>query len=440
MDMVSIILKKKAGEALSREEIEYVVRGATDGTLPDYQLSAFLMAVCWRGMNAQETTDLTLAMTHSGAVVDLSPVGERCVDKHSTGGVGDTTTLILTPLVAACGAPVAKMSGHALGHTGGTLDKLVSIPGMRIDLSGEEFIGQIKRVGCAVVGQTASLAPADKVLYALRDVTGTVESLPLIASSIVSKKLASGADAIVLDVKTGNGALMKTEEDSIELAKRMVAIGHLSGRPMLAVITGMDEPLGTHIGNALEVKEAIDVLAGRAGGALLEVSLVLGAQMLVAAGKAGSMDAARAMLQKALAGGAGLAKLREMIAAQGGDPRVVDHVTLLPQAAHKIDVPARSDGYIQRMDTVRIGYAAQALGAGRKTKEDVIDLAVGLVMRVRIGERVVAGQPLCTLYLNDPSRAEAAREAMQAAILIGDAPVQPPKLIRAVVTPQGVTR
>ncbi len=440
MDMVSIIEKKKAGEALSREDIEYVVTGATHKTLPDYQLAAWLMAVCWRGMDARETSDLTLAMEQSGETVDLSAIEGLCVDKHSTGGVGDTTTLVLTPLVAACGAPVAKMSGHALGHTGGTLDKLESIPGMRIDLSQEEFIAQVRRIGCAVTGQTASLVPADKALYALRDVTGTVDSLALIASSIVSKKLASGAGAIVLDVKTGNGALMRTEEESIELARRMVDIGRIAGRPMLAVITGMDEPLGSHVGNALEVKEAIDVLAGRATGPLLEVSLTLGAQMLVAAGKAEAMGEAHAMLERALHGGAGLHKLRDMIAAQGGDPRVVDDVTLLPQAALQIPVPAPRDGYVAGMDTVALGNAARLLGAGRVAKDDMIDLAVGLVMRVRIGDRVEAGQPLAILHANDPAKAEAALEVLRGVIAIGDAPVQTPKLIRAVVTPEGVAR
>lgn len=440
MSMVSIILKKKAGEALEREEIEFVVRGASQRTIPDYQLAAWLMAVCWRGMDARETTDLTLAMAKSGDIVNLSPVGAACVDKHSTGGVGDTTTLILTPLVAASGAPVAKMSGHALGHTGGTLDKLESIPGMRIGLTQEEFIAQVRRIGCAVVGQTASLAPADKALYALRDVTGTVDSLPLIASSIVSKKLASGADAIVLDVKTGNGALMRTEEESIELARRMVEIGRIAGKPTMAVITGMDEPLGTHIGNALEVKEAIDVLAGRAAGPLLEVSLILGTQMLMAAGKAGSMELAKAMLAEALQSGAGLSKLRDMIAAQGGDPRVADDPSLLPQAAHLAPVPALRAGYVARMDTVAIGYAAQSLGAGRAAKDDAIDPAVGLVMRVRIGDRVEAGQALATIHANDESRIGGALAALQKAITIEDLPVEPPQLIRALVTHEGVQR
>ena len=286
MNMVDVILKKKAGKALSTEEIRAFARGAADGSIPDYQLSALLMAICFQGMDARETTDLTMEMMHSGGVVDLSAIDGVCVDKHSTGGVGDTTTLVLVPLAAACGAKVAKLSGRGLGHTGGTLDTLESIPGCSIEKSQEAFIEQVKSIGCAVIGQTHDLCPADKALYALRDVTGTVDSIPLIASSIVSKKLASGAGAIVLDVKTGSGALMHTVEDSIALAKAMVDIGTHAGRPILALVTGMDQPLGTHVGNALEVREAIDILAGRAGGDLLTVSLELGSRMLVAAGVA----------------------------------------------------------------------------------------------------------------------------------------------------------
>ena len=313
MNMVDVILKKKAGGTLSPEEIRAFARGAADGSVPDYQLAALLMAICWRGMTPEETACLTMEMMHSGSVVDLSAIDGVCVDKHSTGGVGDTTTLVLVPLAAACGAKVAKLSGRGLGHTGGTLDKLESIPGCSVNVSIEDFIRQVQKIGCAVIGQTQDLCPADKALYALRDVTGTVDCIPLIASSIVSKKLASGAGAIVLDVKTGSGALMQTVEQSIELAKAMVEIGAQAGKPILALVTGMDQPLGTHVGNALEVKEAIDILAGRAQGDLLTVSLELGSRMLIASGIARDVEDGKARMMQALHSGAGLAKLKEMI-------------------------------------------------------------------------------------------------------------------------------
>lgn len=320
MNMVEIIEKKKLAQVLTREEIEWFVRGAADGSIPDYQLAALLMAIRLNGMNREETVQLTLAMAHSGDLCDLSSIPGFPVDKHSTGGVGDTTTLILAPLVAACGVPVAKMSGRGLGHTGGTLDKLESIPGLRVDLSEEAFLKQVRDIGVAVIGQTKNLAPADKTLYALRDVTATVDSLPLIASSIVSKKLASGAQGVVLDVKTGAGALMHTTEASIELAQTMVRIGCDAGRRMMALVTDMGEPLGSHVGNALEVKEAIDALSGRVQGPLLEVSLELGARMLLLADAAASVADAKQKLMDALESGRGLERLRAMITAQGGDP------------------------------------------------------------------------------------------------------------------------
>ena len=443
MNIVEIILKKKRGEALTREEIRFFARGAADGSLPDEQLAALLMAICLRGMTPQETADLTMEMMHSGEVVDLSGAGGVCVDKHSTGGVGDTTTLVLTPLVAACGAKVAKMSGRGLGHTGGTLDKLESIPGCTVSLSQAAFVEQVRRIGCAVIGQTGDLVPADKRLYALRDVTGTVDSVPLIASSILSKKLAAGAHAIVLDVKTGSGALMQTLKDSIELAQAMVRIGTLAGRPILAMVTGMDQPLGTHVGNALEVKEAIDILSGRAddrSADLREVSLLLGGQMLLAAGVAASRDEARRLLEQALQSGAGLDKLREMIAAQGGDARVCDDTGLLPRARYILPVPALRDGYICSMDTTGIGYAAQGLGAGRARKTDVIDPAVGLVMAARIGDPVRAGEPIAHIHANDEARGRAAVARMQRLVQLSDAQPQKPPLILAEVTPQGVRR
>ena len=318
MTMLEILTRKKLGQELTKEEIHFFVRGAAEHTVPDYQLAAMLMAIRLNGMTDRETTELTLAMRDSGDIADLSAIPGIKVDKHSTGGVGDTVTLVLAPLVAACGAPVAKMSGRGLGHTGGTLDKLESIPGLSVSRTVPEFIDQVKRIGLAVIGQTGHLAPADKTLYALRDVTSTVDSLPLIVSSILSKKLAAGSDAIVLDVKTGSGAIMHTLEDSITLAEAMVRVGTLAGKPMVALISGMDQPLGTHVGNALEVKEAIDVLSGRAGGDLLTVSLTLGGHMLRLAGKAETPEQGEAMMRRALESGAGLQKLKDMIAAQGG--------------------------------------------------------------------------------------------------------------------------
>ena len=440
MNMVDMILKKKEGKALSLEEIRYFARGAADGSVPDYQLAALLMAICWRGMNAEETANLTMEMMRSGSVVDLSTIDGVCVDKHSTGGVGDTTTLVLVPLAAACGAKVAKLSGRGLGHTGGTLDKLESIPGCSIDVSQEDFIRQVQEIGCAVIGQTQDLCPADKALYALRDVTGTVGSIPLIASSIVSKKLASGAGAIVLDVKTGSGALMQTVDEAVELAKTMVDIGALAGRPILALVTGMDQPLGTHVGNALEVKEAIDILAGRAKGDLLTVSLELGSRMLVACGVASDVEDGKARMMQALESGAGLEKLKEMINAQGGDGRVCDELAYLPHAAYKISAPALVSGYVAKMDTTAIGYCAQSLGAGRQKKTDVIDPAVGLVMDVRLGDYVSAGDSLATIYLNKRELAGDAIARMQQAITITPEKPELPPLIYAAVSREGVTR
>lgn len=440
MNMVDVILRKKAGQALSHEEIRAFARGAADGSIPDYQLAALLMAICWQGMNAEETTHLTMEMMHSGGVVDLSAIDGVCVDKHSTGGVGDTTTLVLVPLAAACGAKVAKLSGRGLGHTGGTLDKLESIPGCSVEKTQKQFIEQVQKIGCAVIGQTQDLCPADKALYALRDVTGTVGSIPLIASSIVSKKLASGAGAIVLDVKTGSGALMQTVEESIELAKAMVDIGSKAGKPILALVTGMDQPLGTHVGNALEVKEAIDILSGRAGGDLLAVSLELGSRMLIASGIAKDVEDGKARMMEALRSGAGLKKLREMIVAQGGDGSVCDDVNNLPQAAHRVDVPAPAAGYVAKMDTTAIGYAAQSLGAGRVKKTDVIDPAVGLVMQVRLGDYVRKGDALATLYINQPEQAKEATARLQAAINLTQEQPELPPLVYAAVSPEGIVR
>ena len=440
MNMIDIITRKKLGQPLSKEEILHFTRGAADGSIPDYQLAALLMAIRLNGMTAQETTDLTLAMRDSGDVCDLSAIPGVKVDKHSTGGVGDTTTLVLAPLVAACGVPVAKMSGRGLGHTGGTLDKLESIPGLSVSLTEEQFVDQVNDIGLAVIGQTASLAPADKTLYALRDVTATVDSLPLIASSIMSKKLASGADAIVLDVKTGSGALMETVDAAIGLAKAMADIGKLAGKPVRAIVTGMGQPLGTHVGNALEVKEAIEVLSGKVKGDLLEVALLLGSHMLVLGGKAEDTAAARAMLVDALESGAGLEKLRAMITAQGGNASCVDDVMKLPQPALIREVKAGQSGFITAMDAEALGYAAQAMGAGRVQKTDVIDYSVGYILPVRIGDRIAPDDVLCTLYARSEADAAKAEAAIRAAITIGDAPVERPPLCYAVVTAEGVER
>ena len=440
MTMLEIIEKKKLGQELTKEEIVFFTRAAAEKTVPDYQLSALLMAIRLNGMTYRETTDLTLAMRDSGDIADLSGIPGIKVDKHSTGGVGDTTTLVLAPLVAACGAPVAKMSGRGLGHTGGTLDKLESIPGMSVALSVEDFIRQVKEIGVAVIGQTGHLAPADKTLYSLRDVTSTVDSLPLVVSSILSKKLAAGSDAIVLDVKSGSGAIMHTEEDSIRLAETMAQVGALAGKPIVAVVSGMDQPLGTHVGNALEVKEAIDILAGRAGGDLLEVSLTLGGYMLLLAGKAESPEAGKAMMKTAIDSGAGLKKLKEMIAAQGGDPSVCDDVTRLPQAKVIRAAKCGKAGWVQKMDTMALGMAAQAMGAGRMKMDDELDYSVGYVLPVRIGDRVQEDSPLCVLHARSEADAEQAEQAVRNAIQIGDEPCGRAPNFIAIVTKDGVKR
>ncbi len=440
MNMVSIIEKKKLGQVLTKEEIDFFVAGAADGSIPDYQLAALLMAIRLNGMTREETTQITLAMTASGDVCDLSSLNGIPVDKHSTGGVGDTTTLVLAPLVAACGVPVAKMSGRGLGHTGGTLDKLESIPGLTVSLTEEAFLKQVQEIGLAVIGQTKNLAPADKTLYALRDVTSTVDSLPLISSSIVSKKLASGAQGIVLDVKTGAGAMMQTLEDSIELAQTMVRIGCDAGRRMVALVTDMGEPLGSHVGNALEVKEAIDVLSGRVTGPLLDVSLELGSRMLILGGAAESVPEAKEKLLDALYSGRGLNTLRQMIQAQGGDPSCCDDVANLPQAKVILPVPALQDGYVHHMDTIGLGNTAQAMGAGRRTKEDEIDPSVGFVLHKRIGNAVAKGEAIATVYARDDLSAQAAIAAIQQQVIITGQQVPPCKLIHAFVTDTNVEK
>ncbi len=439
MDFLSAITDKKLGKPLTTQQIQDFATAAAQGLAPDYQLAAMLMAIRLNGMDARETADLTMAMARSGEMLEPD-VGGVPVDKHSTGGVGDTTTLVLAPLVASCGGKVLKMSGRGLGHTGGTIDKLESIPGMRVSLPKETFVDIVRRVGCAVVGQSAELAPADKRLYALRDVTSTVDSVPLIAASILSKKFASGARALVLDVKYGSGAIMDTLEGSIDLAWTMVNIGTHAGRKVTAVLTSMDEPLGTHVGNALEVKEAIDVLAGRVGGDLKRVSLYLGAQMLCASGVTGDMADAEARLTSALESGAGLAKLAEMISAQGGDPRVTEDPSLLPAAPVVRTVTAQRTGVVSRMDTMRLGYIAQSLGAGRRTKDDVIDPAVGFVMRVRLGDALRPGDALAEIHARTEADADRAAQDLREAITLSDALRDQEPLIYAVITPDGIRR
>ena len=433
MLMTDIIAKKRDGGELSTEEIEFFIKGVTDGSIPDYQTSALLMAIVWRGMTRRETLDLTLAMMNSGETLDLSSITGVKADKHSTGGVGDKTSLALLPMVAAQGLHMAKMSGRGLGHTGGTLDKLESFPGFSSALTDEQFLSQVQSVGFAIAGQTADLDPADKKLYALRDVTETVDCLPLVVSSILSKKLAAGCDVVVLDVKTGSGAIMDTPEKSRKLAEDMVRIGNLSGRRFSALITDMDQPLGMYIGNALEVEEAIDVLAGRTTGPLRDVALTLGAHMLKNAELAPSVEAGKIMLAEKIANGAGLAKFAEMIRAQGGDPRVCEDTGLLPKASRKIAMHAPDDGYIAAIRTSEVGNAARLLGAGRLRKEDAIDPAVGIVMQRRVGEYVRRGDALLTIHANAHSDVAGALNILGKAFKFSPDAVTPPELIHAVV-------
>ena len=400
MRMVDIITKKRDGKALSTEEIQFFVTGYTNGDIPDYQASALAMAIYFQGMTTRELGDLTLAMAHSGDMVDLSSIHGIKVDKHSTGGVGDTTTLILAPLVAAVGVPVAKMSGRGLGHTGGTIDKLEAIDGFQVEIPEEKFIDLVNRDKVAVVGQSGNLTPADKKLYALRDVTGTVESIPLIASSVMSKKIASGADAIVLDVKTGDGAFMKTEKDAEDLAHAMVEIGNEVGCQTMAVISDMSQPLGFAIGNALEVKEAIDTLKGHGPEDLTELVLVLGSQMVVLAHEADTLEEAREKLEEAIHSGKAIEVFKTFVENQGGDASIIDHPERLPQAQYCIEVPAKKTGYVSKIVADQIGIAAMKLGAGRETKEDDIDLAVGIVLHKKVGDAVTEGESLMSLYAN----------------------------------------
>ena len=426
MRMVDLIEKKTEGGELSAEELRSIIRGYVEGLIPDYQMSALQMAVMFRGMSERETAALTMEMMNSGDTVDLSDLPGIKVDKHSTGGVGDTTTLVIAPLVAACGGTVAKMSGRGLGHTGGTLDKLESIPGLSVEQPLERFKQIVRRIGLSVVGQSGNLVPADKKMYALRDVTATVRSIPLIASSIMSKKLASGADAIVLDVKCGSGAFMRTPEEARKLGRLMVKIGALLNRRCVAVITDMNQPLGMAVGNALEVREAVELLSGKipAGDPLYEVCMLLGSQMLRLSGLAENAEEAREKLETALRSGAGLEKLREMVSAQGGDASDIspDKIDELCAVREKVPVLPPRAGYIAGIQTERIGTAAQLLGAGRAKKEEAIDPAVGLVMHKRLGDYIEADEPLCTMYVNDDTRLEEAEEIFRSAFTFADEP------------------
>ena len=440
MRMYDLIVKKKSGESLTEEEITYIVNGFTKGEIPDYQMSAFLMAVCLKGMNKAETIALTMAMAHSGDMLDLSEIEGIKVDKHSTGGVGDKTSLVLSPMVAALGVPVAKMSGRGLGHTGGTIDKLESFPGFSTAISTQQFIENVNRMKMAIVGQTANLAPADKKIYALRDVTATVDNISLIASSIMSKKIASGADVIVLDVKTGSGAFMKTLEDSIALAEAMVEIGNGVGRETYAVITDMNQPLGRAVGNSIEVAEAIQTLNGNGPKDLLEVSLTLGSYMLLGAKKAGSVEEARKLLQQTILDCSALNKLGEFVHAQGGDNSAVYNTKLFPKASIREEVTADRDGYISKIITDEVGMTSLVLGGGRETKESIIDLSVGIYIHKKLGDKVNTGESLATLYGNNAEKVKAAKERFRKAYTIEESKPDPAKYIYGVVTKEGLIR
>ena len=418
MRMYDVILKKRQGIELSDKEIQWLIRGYVEGNIPDYQMSAFLMAVMFKGMTTKELGTFTMAMAHSGDMVNLSAIKGIKVDKHSTGGVGDKTTLVIASLVAACGGVVAKMSGRGLGHTGGTIDKMESIPGLKTELSEEAFRNQVNNIGVAVIGQSSNIAPADKKIYALRDVTATVDSIPLIASSIMSKKLASGADAILLDVKVGSGAFMKSLDEAHTLAQTMVDIGRENKRIVKAVITDMDRPLGYAIGNALEIAEVIQTLRGHGPRDLTEECLVMAAYLLVMSEK-GDYDTCYAKVQSALQNGDGLAKLRELIISQGGDGRVVDNISLLGQSQFTYDIKTSSAGYITHMDTETCGIASVMLGAGRTVKDGPIDMTAGIVMHKKTGDSIAEGDVIATLYADDESLFEGAAHTYVQALTIG---------------------
>lgn len=432
MLMVDIIRKKRDGGSLTKEEIEFFINGYVKGEIPDYQVSALMMAIFFKGMNDEETGNLTLAMLHSGEKLDLSSIKGFKVDKHSTGGVGDKTSFVLTPMVAACNVPVAKMSGRGLGHTGGTIDKLESFKGFSTAISNEQFINNVNTVGISIMGQTKDLAPADKLLYALRDVTATVDNMSLIASSIMSKKLAAGADGIVLDVKSGSGAFMKNDKDAFELAEKMVAIGKHSGVKTMAVISDMDQPLGRAVGNAIEVREAIDTLYGRGPEDLRELCLTLGSYM-VSFAKNVTPDEARSMLLEVLDNKKALDKLADFIEAQGGDRNDVYNPDNLPKASKTIEFKADRDCYVSSIMSEDIGTASLLLGGGRRSKEDVIDLSVGIYLNKKVGEKCSKGECIATLYGNDDGKLSEGLERLRKAYDFSDTPVETSKLIKGIV-------
>lgn len=437
--MYDIIAKKKNGEVLTREEIEFFVRGYVAGDLPDYQVSALLMAICLNGMTDGETAELTLSMAASGETVDLSSIPGIKVDKHSTGGVGDKTTLVVLPILAACGVRAAKMSGRGLGHTGGTIDKLESIPGFRTSIGREEFFAIVRSVGAAVVGQSGNLVPADKKLYALRDVTATVDSIPLIASSIMSKKLAAGADRILLDVKTGSGAFMKTEQDAVRLAELMVKIGESAGRGTVALITDMSQPLGSAIGNSLEVIEACRTLRGEGSRDLTELCVELAANLLFLAGH-GDLGDCRGIARDRIADGSAFRKFGEMVEAQGGDRPALEDFSRFAQPACSEAVSADRDGYLRSVDAEKIGIASVELGAGREKKDDAIDPAAGILMKKKIGDPIRAGESVAVLYGASAARLSDAEQTVRGALTFSDTPPSPAALIRVRVTKDGTER
>lgn len=434
MRMVDIIIKKRNGEILTEEEINFVIEGYVKGDIPDYQMSALLMAIYFRGMNIEETISLTKKMAYSGKVLDLSSISGVKIDKHSTGGVGDKTTLIFAPLIASLGYPVAKMSGRSLGHTGGTIDKLESIPGFKTNISGEDFIKQVRDIGIAIVGQTEDFVPADKKIYALRDVTGTVDSIPLIASSVMSKKIASGSDVIILDVKVGKGAFIKDINSARELAKIMVGIGKGFGKKIVAVLSQMDQPLGYAVGNSLEVVEAIETLKGRGPKDLTELIITLGVQTLKLVGEFHDEESMKKKIVESLEGGKALTKFRELVRAQGGDVSVVDDYSPLLNAKLQKEIYSLDGGYVEDIDAYKVALSVMALGAGREKKEDKIDLSVGIKLYKKVGDKIEKNEPIVTFYANSSERLKKAQEIFKDAIRIGKKKKDPLPVVLEIIS------